>query len=196
MDAPTHERGRLDADLRFLVQHVDRDREHDRALGRLVGYLEGPSQRLRNVRGVRQLVGPLGHRAGHRHQVPGQVRLLEHGAAIPLADVGHQRRMCAVGVEEHAAGVAEAGPDVQLYESRLARRAGVGVRHADRHALVQAEDELELGVVLQQVHEGLLGGAGVAEEVAMPVGLQLLEQRLLATHARHVVLLTSESSGL
>jgi len=115
---------------------------------------------------------------------------------VDLADVGHQRRMCAVGVEEHAAGVAEAGPDVQLYESRLARRTGVGVRHADRHALVQAEDELELGVVLQQVHEGLLGGAGVAEEVAMPVGLQLLEQRLLATHARHVVLLTSESSGL
>src|SRR5439155_17617073 len=77
------------------------------------------------------------------------------------------------------------GADVQLHEGRPAGRAGERVAHAGRHALVQAQDELELRVLLQQVHERLLGGARVAEDVADAVGDELLHERPLAAHLGH-----------
>ena len=45
-------------------------------------------------------------------------------------------------------------------------RPGVAVGDAGGDALVEGEDVLELRVVLERVHERLLGRAGVAEDIA------------------------------
>jgi hypothetical protein len=50
---------------------------------------------------------------------------------------------------------------------------------------MQGEDELDLGVILEDVHEALLGRAGVPEDIASPIRQQLLHQRALAGHSRH-----------
>jgi hypothetical protein len=46
---------------------------------------------------------------------------------------------------DHADGVAEAGRDMQVDEGRLAARLGVEVGRADRDALVQVHDVLDVG---------------------------------------------------
>ena len=88
-------------------------------------------------------------------------------------------------VVQHAERVAEARRDVDFDEGRPPGEPGEGVGHAHGHALVQGEHELHLRIVLERVHEPLLGGAGVAEDVAYPVGHELFDHRALARHPRH-----------
>ena len=115
--------------------------------------------------------------------------LLQERAARRLPRVDDERRLADRRVVHHPERVAEPGRDVDLDERRPARDARVRVRHADRDAFVQGEHELDLRIVLQHVHEPLLGRAGVPEDVPDPVGDQLLEQRALAGHAWHINLL-------
>src|SRR4029453_14247871 len=74
---------------------------------------------------------------------------------------------------------------VHLDERGTPGQPRVHVGHAHGHAFVQREHELDLGVLLQDVHEALLGGAGVAEDVSHPVRDQLLDHRALAGHLGH-----------
>lgn len=113
------------------------------------------------------------------------MRLLEQNVARRLPGVHDQGCFADARVVHHAERVAEAGRDVHLDECRPARQASVGIRHRHRHTFMQRQHELDLRVVLQDVHEPLFGRAGVAEDVAHPVRDQLLQQRTLARHSRH-----------
>ena len=62
----------------------------------------------------------------------------------------------------------------------------IRVGHRYGHALVQRQHELHLWIVLQDVHEALLGGARVAKDVRHTIGDQLLEERAFARQSRHV----------
>ena len=191
--APVRVRRRTDVDVGLLVERVHRERQEHRALRRLHRHLERAAERARDVVRVMDLRRPLADGPRHVDERAGQMRLLEQRAARRLARVHDQRRLADRGVVHHAERVAEPGRDVDLDERRSARDARVRVRHADRDAFVQGEHELDLRIILQHVHEPLLGRAGVPEDVPDPVGDQLLEQRALAGHAWHIRLLWGAS---
>jgi hypothetical protein len=110
---------------------------------------------------------------------------LEDGATGRVPGVDHQRRPAHGGVVDHAQGVAQPRPGVDFHEGGCARRARVGVGHAHGHAFVEGEDELDLRVLLEDVEEPLLRGAGIAEDIPHSVGHQLLHERALAGHSGH-----------
>ncbi len=108
------------------------------------------------VVGARHRAGDvLGAAAGHRpHRVlagqlleraAGQKRLVGELAAVLLADEHDQRRPGVAGVGDGVDGVAEAGGGVQVDEHRLVAGEGVAGGHADHGALVQAQDEVDVG---------------------------------------------------
>src|SRR5205085_8155901 len=70
----------------------------------------------------------------------------------------------------------------------------VGVSHAHRDTFVQRQHELDLRIVLQNVHEALFGGARVTEDVLYSIGDQLLQQRALGRHSRHVLSVSTQGS--
>src|SRR3990172_8367842 len=77
------------------------------------------------------------------------------------------------------------GVDVKLEEGRPAGGPGVAIGDADGDGLVKGEDVLQPRVLLEYVHERLLGGAGVAEHVADAVGDQLIDEGVAAGHSGH-----------
>ena len=72
--------------------------------------------------------------------------------------------------------------DMQVDERRLAARLAVEIRGADRHALVQVHDVLDLRVVEQRIEQRALGGAGIAEDAVDAVGCQRLHEYLPTAH--------------
>jgi len=64
---------------------------------------------------------------------------------------------------------------VDLDERPAVGQARERVGHADGHALVQGQHELDLGIVPERVHESLPRCAGIAEHVTDSVGQELLD---------------------
>ena len=164
-----------DHNVGLLVHHIRGHGYEHRASRRLHRQLEGAAKEDRHFVRVLRLDGPLGERLGETHDIAGEDWFLRTALLGMLSGVHHERRVGAVRVVKHAQRVAEAGRDVQLKEGGARAGSRVAVRDAGRDAFVERQDVFELRVVLQRVHERLLGCAGIAEDVADALGEQLLE---------------------
>ena len=129
-----------------------------------------------------ELGGPLGPGAGDGDEVGGQHGLGEGQAAVLLAGGDEQRRALAVGVVEHAHGIAEAAGGVEVDDADRAGGLGEAIGHGQDGDFLEAQDVLEAVVVGEGLVEGKLGGAWVAEEVSDAGLSQDIEEGLDAVH--------------
>ena len=100
--------------------HVYRQREENRAGGRGERHLGRAADRGRHIFDATNLRGPLGPRPRNGHHVALHSRFLEAQAAVLLAGHDEQRCTFAVGVENHAHGVAQPAGDVDARHAQAA----------------------------------------------------------------------------
>ena len=168
--------------LGLLLHHVDRQRDEDRAGGRIVGDLEGaPHDGCDLVRAL-GLRAPLHHRRRHGHQVVAEDGVAQPKPRVLLAGGHNHRRVGAECAEDHADGVAEARRHVQVHHARAAAGLGVVARGPDGDALVQREHVVDPRIARQAVDQRALGGAGIAEQVLDPVRQQALHEDVTPVH--------------
>ena len=169
-------------DLGLLFHHVDRQRDEDRAGGRVVGDLEGAPHDRRDLVGALGLGAPLDHRRRHRHQVVAEDRVAQAQPRVLLPGRDHHRRVGAERAEDHADGVAQARRDMEVHHAGAAAGLRVVARGADGDALVQGQHVVERRVAGQAVDQRALGGAGIAEQVPDPVRQQALHEDVAPVH--------------
>ena len=112
-------------DIGLLLHDVDRQRDEDRAGGRVVGDLEGAAHDRRDLVGALGLGAPLDHRRRHGHQVVAEDGVAQAQPRVLLPGRDHHRRVGSERAEDHADGVAEAGRDMEVHHAGTA--AGLGV---------------------------------------------------------------------
>ncbi len=142
------------------VEHVDRDADvHGPRAPRLED-LEGPGERLGQVRGVAD-VDRLGGDRGHERALVGKIVQSAVPAAVVTAGrragEHEQRDRVVVGTGDRRGGVREAGAGDQGADARLAGDARVAVCHERCALLVTRRDVADLGgreapVDLQRMH--------------------------------------------
>ena len=132
--------------------------------------------------GALDLHAPLGDRRRHRREVVAEHGIAQPDARVLLARRHHHRRVVLERAVDHADAVAQPRRDMQVHEGGLAACLGVEVGGADRHALMQVHDVLELRVVEQRIEQRALGGAGIAEDAIDAMGQQRLEEHLTTAH--------------
>ena len=144
-----------------------------------VGLVEGAADGTRHLAGVGELDGPLGGRPGEL----GKVGLgLVHLANVVIGGGDDHGGAGVEGVEHEGDAVGEAVIDVEADEGGAPGGAGVGLGHAYGDAFLKGQKVAHLRVVAEQVDEGGLAGAGVAEDVLDALCLEHLEERLFAGH--------------
>ena len=166
----------------LLLHDVDGQRHEHRPGRRLVGDLEGALQDRAHLVGALDLHAPFGDGRRHRREIVAQHRIAQPEARVLLARRHHHGRVVLERAVDHADGVAQARRHMQVDEGRLAARLGVKVGRADRHALVQVDDVLQLRIVEQRIEQGALGRAGIAENAFDAVGQQRLKEHLSTAH--------------
>ncbi len=122
---------------------------------------------------------PFDPRLGEANEVGMEQRLGRGEAGVLLSHGYNDGGAVLARVVNHAHRVGEAGCDVDVDDGGSVSGAGVAVRHREGHRLVEAENVLELRVVLQAVHEGELGRSRVAEDVLRILGEELLHDGVL-----------------
>ena len=100
---------------------VHRQREEYRAGWRGKGRLHGAADGSRQIGEPIDLDSPLGPGPGHFDHRRPENRLFKRQPPIGLAGRDQQRRAFAVGVVEHAHGVAQPATDVQIDDAQRAR---------------------------------------------------------------------------
>ncbi len=165
--------------------------------GELVGGL-GPvahgDDHQRRTLGRHGLVVGAGDRAGHVLRTDGQLRphrilageplqgspreegLVGELAAILLSHEHDQRRMHVAGVGDGVDGIAQARSGVQVDQRRLPARQGEAGGHPHHGALVEAQDEMDVG--RESGEERDLGRTGVPEDGGHPEPSHHVEDRV------------------
>ena len=166
----------------LLLHDVDRQRHEHRASRRLVGDLEGALQDRSHLVGALDLHAPFGDGRRDRGEVVAQHGIAQPEPRVLLAGRHDHRRVVLERAVDHADGVAQPGRHVQIDERRLAARLAVEIRGADRHALMQMHDVLELRIVEQRIEQRALGRAGIAEDAIDAVGQKRLQEHLTSAH--------------
>ena len=158
--------------LAVALPVVHRNRHERRPAGLLHRHVVGAGNRGRHVLAARRLAAPLHVGLRQRRRVGGrEKRLVGQDRSRLLAGGDDERRAVAIGGEDVAHGVTDAGCRVQVDDGRVAGGLREAVRHADDDRLLQPQHVAEVvGKVLEQRQ---LGGAGVAEDGGHP---QLAQQ--------------------
>ena len=183
---------RLDRGL--LLQHVDRQRDEDRALRRVGGDLEGAAQDGRDLVGALDLHAPFGDGGGHRNEIVAEQRMRQPHAGVLLARGHHNRRIGLQRAVERADAVAEAGRDMEVGDHRPARRLRVETCRADGDALVQRHDVFDLRIGRQAVEQRRLRRAGIAEDVAHAMRHEQVHQHTASAHFFAINSMSSRTS--
>ena len=174
-----HRAGGRDVHFGHPFQCVGSEADVYRPLGVGVGLVEGPADDAGYLVGKGQLRGPLGHGADEVGQVgDGLVDL----AGVVVGGGHHHGGAGVEGVQHEGDAVGQPAVHVEADEGCLPDGPGVGFAHSHRHAFLEGQDIAELRVIAQQVDYRPLAGAGVAEDVVNPLGLEHLKQGLLAGH--------------
>ena len=170
-----------------LLLEIEGERQEDGASGRGQRGLEGATGGDGEVLDTVELGGPLGPGAGDGDEVGRQDGFGESEAAVLLSGGDEQGGTLAVGVVEHAHGVAEAAGGVEVDDAHGAGGLGQAIGHGQDRDFLEAQDVAEAVVVSEGLVQGQLGGAGVAEDVA-DTGLgQHLKKSLDAIHEGRLV---------
>ena len=172
----------------LLLHDVDRQRNEDRAGGRIVRDLEGAPHDGRDLVRALGLHAPLHHRRRHGHEVVAEDGIAQAQPRVLLAGGHHHGRVRAERAEDHADGVAEAGRHVQVHHTGAAAGLGVVARGPDGDALVQREHVLDPLIAREAVDQRALGGAGVAEHVLDPVRQQAFHEDVAPVHVSRPLL--------
>ncbi|MFO1400476.1 MAG: hypothetical protein U1F30_04575 [Steroidobacteraceae bacterium] len=162
--------------LAGAVPVVDGDGDEGGPARRLHRHVVRPGDGRRHVLGPRRLAGPL-HVGAREFSGPLRVQegLVRQDRPGLLAGRDDQRRLVAVGGEQVAERVADAGSRMQVDQRGPARCLGEAVGHAEDHGLLQPQHVAEaLGEVAEHRQ---LGGAGVAEDRGEAEAAQQLEGR-------------------
>ena len=148
-----------------LVEVVHRQRQEDRAGGRLHGCRIGLHESGRHVAGAHGFIAPFHPRARqlHRPRV-GEVWFDQQHLPCLLPGGDDQRRLVVVGADQAADRMANPGEGVQVHQRRLARCLRVTVGHRQHGSFLQAQHVGE--VVWEVLQERLLRGSGIAEDRA------------------------------
>jgi hypothetical protein len=119
----------------------------------------------------------------------------EHGTGEPhprilLAGGHHDRRIGLERAIDRADRIAQPRRDMDVGNGGAVRGLRIEARGADRDALVQCHDVLDLRERRQAVEQRRLGGAGIAEDVAHAVGHERFHQHTASTHSQSFSLLS------
>ncbi|MGY3617600.1 hypothetical protein ACVJGD_003796 [Bradyrhizobium sp. USDA 10063] len=160
------------------VPIVDRHRDEGRPAGRLHRDVIGARDRARHVLGPRRLDGPFHIRLREFGGTFGIEEWLQRQDRARLLACGdHQRRLVAVGVEDIAERVSDAGRRMQIDEAGVPRRLGIAVRHADDGGFLQPQHVVD--VVGPVAQERQFGRARIAEHLLDAESAQQAERRVL-----------------
>ena len=122
-------------------------------------------------------------RAAHLAMGPkncGEVDFLEALAvavgAVEVADEQDHRRRILEGDVDSGAGVGRAGAAGDEGDAGAAGHLAVGVGHVGDPALLPADDDVDLGRVVERVEHGEEAFAGDGEDAVAAVDLQLVDE--------------------
>ena len=148
--------------LRRLGPVVDRHRDESRPARRLHRHIIGTRDRSRHVFGARRFDCEFDIRPRKFGCAFGkQKRLQRQDRARLLACGDHERRLVAIGRENIAERVADAGGRMQIDEAGIAGRLRIAVGHADHGRFLQAQHVVD--IVRPVAQERQFGRAGIAE---------------------------------
>ena len=168
--------GHVDA----VGQHVFGQRQHDRARPAVDCAMERLADIFRDAGGVVDLGHPFGHRAVHAAEVDLLECLALHLVARHLADEqDHRRRILEGGVDADR-GVGRAGAAGDKADAGAAGQLAVGLGHVGGAAFLPADDQLDLGRVVQGIERRQVAFARDAEGGVDAVDLQLVDEDLAA----------------
>ena len=185
-DPGRHARGREEIEIVALgIENVDGQREKDRTARLGQGALHRTADDAWQVLEPMRLCRPLDVRRRHRRQLGPEDRLGHREALVVLTGGEQQRGVRLVRVVQHAHGVAESRRDVDVDGRQATARLRVAVGHRDGHCLLQRQHVADARLAREPVHQRQLGGARIAEHDRHALGLEDLEERLLAGYVCH-----------
>ena len=169
-------RARPSGDRGGLDQHVLGQRQHDRPGPAGRGGGEGAVDELRDARRVLDLGHPLRHAAEHAAVVDLLEGVALAAAAVDLADEQDHRHAVLLGDVHAGAGVGGAGAAGDHGDAGPAGELALGGRHHRRPALLAADDEADLGRVVQRVQHLEIALARHAEDGVDALEAQLVDE--------------------
>ena len=175
-------------DLRVLRQHVFRQCQHHGTWPPRGGRLERAEHVFWNPAGILDLRRPLGERPEHLPVVDFLKRFAVEERAIDLADEEHHRRRVLhrrVHADARMRGARAAGHEA---DARPACQPAVGLRHVRRGAFVLADDDVELGGVVERVQDIEITLAGNAERPVGAVDSETVDENASSTSRGKLVL--------
>ena len=164
--------------LRRVRPVIDRHRDEGRPARWLHRHVIGARDRGRHIFGARRLDAVFHIRLRKLGRALGiEKRQQRHDRARLLAAGDDERRLVAIGVENVAHRIADAGRRMQIDKTGVAGRLRVAVGHADDGGLMQAEHVVD--VIGPVVEERQFGRAGIAEHFLDAEGAEQRERRVL-----------------
>ena len=151
-----------------LDQHVLGQRQDDRPGPAGHGGGEGAMDELRDAGGVLDLGHPLRHAAEHLPVVDLLEGVALAAAAVDLADEQDHRHAVLLGDVHAGAGVGGTGAAGDHGDAGPAGELAPGGRHHRRAAFLAADDEADLGRVVQRVQDLEIALARHAEDGSTP----------------------------